>query len=153
LPEFTRRHSVSDKLDLLGPLPVEQLTDHAIVNNIAGCRGKNTALFSSPPGNVPQLTSESPNFEFSEAKANSRAPWLRRVHRIGLNRDTGRAETGFSLLSFDACRLDDWPPLLDFSFLKDRERLWRLLLARENLLANSCKPVLHCRIGQSFYDG
>ena len=40
-------------------------------------------------------------------------------------------------LALDVRRLDDRPPLLDLGLLIRAERLWRLLLAREDLLSDS----------------
>jgi hypothetical protein len=41
---------------------------------------------------------------------------------------------------FDAGRLEDWPPFLDFGLLKGTEHLGRLLVARENFLADIGEP-------------
>jgi hypothetical protein len=44
-------------------------------------------------------------------------------------------------LTLDARRLDDWPPLLDFSLVIGGERLRILILARRNLLADINEPL------------
>src|SRR5262249_25061925 len=55
-----------------------------------------------------------------------------------------------SSLRLDVCRLNDRPPLLNLGPVKDSQRLWALLLAREQFLSQISKPLLHCRIGQCF---
>jgi hypothetical protein len=49
-------------------------------------------------------------------------------------------------------RLDNQPPFLDFGLLKGGERPWRLLLARNNLLAEVAEPRTNGWVGQRFYD-
>src|SRR4029077_7518985 len=56
------------------------------------------------------------------------------------------------LLGLDACCLEHRPPLLDLSFVKCRERLRCLLLARINLLSEVIEPAPHHRIGQGAHD-
>src|SRR4029077_19216901 len=53
----------------------------------------------------------------------------------------------------DVRRLDDRPPLLDLGLLLGGERLWRLLLARPDSLAQVGEPLAYCRIGQGLHDG
>jgi hypothetical protein len=53
---------------------------------------------------------------------------------------------------FDAGRLDDRPPLLDFSLVIGAERLRRLLVARRNLLAQIGESPAHVRIGYGLDD-
>src|SRR6516225_7741580 len=56
------------------------------------------------------------------------------------------------LVPFDVRGLDDGPPLLDLGLVKGRERVWRLLLARDNMLAKVSQPLAHRRIGQPIQD-
>src|SRR5262249_28273345 len=58
-----------------------------------------------------------------------------------------------ALLCFDAGGLDNWPPLGDFGFLQCAERLWGLLLARDDLGADLFDPRAQCRISQALNDG
>ena len=56
-------------------------------------------------------------------------------------------------LRLDAGRLDDRPPLGDLGALVGGERLWRLLLARRNFIADVEQPPAHRRIGERFHHG
>jgi hypothetical protein len=38
---------------------------------------------------------------------------------------------------------DDWPPFLDLGFLKTGQGLWRLLVARPDVLAEIGKTLFH----------
>src|SRR5215831_5870973 len=42
--------------------------------------------------------------------------------------------------------------LLDLGLVKGRERVWRLLLARDDMLAEVSQPLAHRRIGQPIQD-
>src|SRR5438045_996824 len=53
------------------------------------------------------------------------------------------SHTSFRL---DVRRLDDRPPLLDLGLLLGGERLWRLLLARPDSLAQVGEPLAYQRI-------
>src|SRR5215831_1862783 len=50
-------------------------------------------------------------------------------------------------LRLEASGLDNRPPFLNFSFLKDTKRLRALLLTRRNFLAHLSQPLPNCRIG------
>src|SRR5262245_53544141 len=56
------------------------------------------------------------------------------------------------LVPFDVRCLDDGPPLLDLGLVKGRERVWRLLLARDDMLAEVSQPLAHRQIGQPIQD-
>src|SRR5215470_5959693 len=95
--------------------------------------------------------------------------WLRDLRRSQLNvRITPAKRTFARVISFgsevpdqksagrslrlDVCRLDDRPPLLDFSLLLRGKRLRRLFLARPDFLTHVDEPPPYRRIGQGLYD-
>ena len=61
------------------------------------------------------------------------------------------AGTPRSFRPYPRC-LDDRPPLFDPGPVQGGERLRRLLLAWENLLAEIGEPCAHGRIGQGIHD-
>src|SRR5436190_19211499 len=56
-------------------------------------------------------------------------------------------------LAFDVGRLDDRPPLLDFSFLKCAQSFGRLLLAGIDILSKVRKLLAHCWFGHRTNNG
>src|SRR5262249_61049609 len=56
------------------------------------------------------------------------------------------------LIPFEVRAFDDGPPLLDLGPVKGRECVWRLLLARDNMLTEVSQPLAHRRIGQPIQD-
>src|SRR5262249_61337582 len=65
------------------------------------------------------------------------------------------SNAGKQAISFrlDVRRLDDRPPLLDLGLLLGGERRWRLLLARQESLAQVGEPLAYRRIGQGLHKG
>src|SRR5262245_60869624 len=60
----------------------------------------------------------------------------------------GMPPRGPGLLALDVRRLENRPPFLDLRLLVGIERLWVLLLARWNILAEIGEPLAHVGIGQ-----
>ena len=86
--------------------------------------------------------------ESYERSRSAKEPACRQLRPQSVRIDGGEVSSLCPSLRLDAGRLNNWPPLLDFSLLQRAKGLKRLLGARRDLLCKVSQPCPHHRIGQ-----